>query len=142
MDKISINNIFLQSPDNSRPLDVNMMFDVGGSNKTKTNFDIDKLIKLREERRSKILVQYEKIFNMVLNKIMAANKMNSTEMIYAVPDALYGHFDYNQADCAKHVADKLTGLGLDAAPLADHTIYISWLDLENNIKKKEANGSQ
>ena len=40
------------------------------------NFNLERLIKLREERKNKVLTQYEKVFGFCLNKITLANNLN------------------------------------------------------------------
>lgn len=136
MDKISINNLF-PSDNDFQPLDVNSLYNTNDQRtKNKINFNIDRLIKLRDERKSKILVQYEKIFNMCLNKITVANNMNKTEVVFNCPSAIYGHFEYNQYDCLEYIEKKIKDMHLDAIILADKTLYISWLNLADNIKNK------
>lgn len=136
MDRISINNLFSTTND-FEPLDVHNLFNTKEQMvKNKINFNIDRLIKLREERKKKILVQYEKIFNMCLNKINMANELNKTEIIYDVPEGLYGHFDYNSLDCLNYIEKKIRDMHLDTLILNNKTIFISWLNLEENKKNK------
>jgi len=132
MDKISINNLFPASHD-FQPLDVNNLYNTSDQKiKNKINFNIDKLVKLREERKRKILIQYEKVFNMCLKKINLANNMNKTEIVYDVPEAIYGHFDYVVIDCLEYINSKLKIMDLDTILLSEKSIYISWLYLEEN----------
>jgi len=135
MDKISINNLF-PSTNDFQPLDVNNLYNTNDQKvKNKINFNIERLIKLREERKRKILVQYEKIFNMCLKKISLANNLNYTEVIYDIPEAIYGHFDYNPNDCLEYVNNKLKNMHLDTIYMGDKQIYVSWINLEDNMKK-------
>lgn len=138
MDRISINNLF---PTNDfQPLDVNNLYNTQGNKaKNKLNFNIDRLIKLREERKQKIFIQYDKIFNMCLNRITLANNLNKTEIVYEVPEAIYGHFDYNIHDCIQYLENKLKDMDLDTLILNNRTIYVSWLNLEENRKKLSKN---
>ena len=77
MDKISISNLFPSTYD-FQPLDVDNLYNTQDQKtKNKINFNIDRLVKLREERKSKILIQYEKVFNICLNKINLANNLKS-----------------------------------------------------------------
>lgn len=150
MDKISINNLFSSNND-FQPLDVHNLYNANeykskinnnvnnidnnsNKNKKKVNFNIDRLIQLREDRKKKILVHYEKIFNTCLNKIDTANNFNKTEIIYEIPEAIYGHSDYNMGDCIAYVNEKLEELNLDTL-IFGQTIYVSWLNLAENIKK-------
>jgi hypothetical protein len=136
MDRISVSNLF-PSTNDFRPLDVNNLYNTREQKtKNKLNFNIDKLIKIREERKKKIIVQYEKIFNICLNKITLANRLNKTEVIYEIPDAIYGHLEYNIVDCIAYVNSKLEQLHFDTL-IFGKVIYISWLDLEKNIAKSD-----
>jgi len=137
MDRISINNLFPYTND-FQPLDVHSLYNNKEQKvKNKINFNIDRLINLREERKKKILVQYEKIFSMCLNKITLANNLNKIEIIYEVPDAMYGHFDYNPDHCLKYLEDKLQHMQLDTLILDGKTIYITWQNLSEKIKKNK-----
>lgn len=134
MDKISISNLFPSTYD-FQPLDVDNLYNTQDQKtKNKINFNIDRLVKLREERKSKILIQYEKVFNICLNKINLANNLNKTEIVYDVPEAIYGHFDYNINDCVEYIDNKLKNMDFDTLQL-NKSIYISWLNLGDNRKK-------
>lgn len=136
MDRISIKNIFSNSND-FEPLDVNNLYNVKDK-KNKINFNIDRLIKLREERKNKILIQYEKIFKMCLNKVNLANDMNKTEIVYDVPDGIYGHYDYNPVDCLLYIEGKLKNMFFDTLVLNNKTIFISWANLGDNREKSKS----
>lgn len=129
MDKISVANLF---PTNRfRPLDVNSLYNTRKQREdNKNNFNIDRLIKLREEKKKKIVEEYEKIYNMCLNKITLANNLGNTEVIYEVPDAVYGKLEYNIVDCIAYIINKLDEMKLDTM-IFQKSIYISWLDLPN-----------
>lgn len=135
MDKININNLFPSSND-FRPLDVYTLYHTRDQQTTnKINFNIERLIKLREERKNKILIQYDRIFNMCLKKINIANELNKTEIVYDVPDAIYGYLEYNRIDCLGYLENKLKSMHLDTLILNDKTIYVSWINLHENINK-------
>lgn len=134
MDRISIHNLF-PSTNDFQPLDVNNLYNTNENKiKNKVNFNIDKLIRLREDRKKKIFVQYEKIFNICLNKINMANNLNKTEVVYDVPEAIYGHYDYNIIDCIAYLNEKLENMKFDTL-IFGKTIYVSWLNLSDNINK-------
>ena len=136
MDRISINNLF-PSSNNFQPLDVNSLYNVNEQRtKNKITFNIDKLVSLREERKKKVFVQYEKIFNMCLNKINLANGLNKNELVYYVPEAVYGYFDYNSINCLEYIEDKLRKMKLETLILDNTSLYVSWENLAKKIKKK------
>lgn len=135
MDKISVSNLF-PSTREFEPLNVNNLYNTGEQkSKNKLNFNIDKLIKLREERKKKIFVQYNKIFNICLNKITLANSLNKTEVTYDIPEAIYGHLDYNVVDCIAFVNEQLENMHFETL-IFGKTIYISWLNIESKSTNK------
>ena len=136
MDRISINNLF-PSSNNFQPLDVNSLYNINEQRtKNKISFNIDRLVSLREERKKKVFIQYEKIFNMCLNKINLANGLNKNELVYYVPEAVYGYFDYRSNDCLEYIEDKLRNMKLETLILDNTSIYISWENIAKKIKKK------
>lgn len=137
MDRISINNLFPSNND-FKPLDVNSLYNPQEKHvRNKINFNIDRLVNLREERKKKVLIQYERIFNMCLNKINLANNLNKVEIVYDVPEAIYGSFDYNSNDCLEYIDDKLKKLKLDTLILDNKSIYVSWENLAKKMSKKK-----
>jgi len=132
MDKISINNIF--NTNDRRVLDVNNIYGQQAQSEKKVQFSVDRLIKLREERKAKLYAEYKKQLNICLNRINTANNLNRTEVMYDVPDGLYGHSDYVPGDCLAYIKNKIKGMKLDVVVLSDRSILISWLHLEANLK--------
>jgi hypothetical protein len=140
MDKININNLFPSSSDNFKPLDVESLFNFNEQkNRKKMSFNVERLVRLREERKMKVLSQYEKVFGFCLNKITLANNMNKLEVVYDLPEAMYGSFEYNVVDCLMYIDEKLLKMELDTLIINENTIYISWVDLgkDKNIKDKD-----
>lgn len=129
MDKINISNLFPTNGNDYQPLDVQSLFSITEKKQKKINFNLDKLITLRQERKMKILIQYEKIFNMCLNKISVANNLNKLELLYEVPEAIYGSFEYSSIDCLLYISEKCKKMGLETIILTETSIYISWIDL-------------
>lgn len=136
MDRISVSNLF-PATRNFEPLNVNNLYNTRDQKtKNKLTFNIDKLIKLREERKQKIFAQYDKIFNICLNKITLANSLNKTEVTYDVPEAVYGHLDYNIIDCIAYINEKLEQMHFDTL-IFEKIIYVSWLNLEENKNRSK-----
>ena len=130
MDKININNLFPSTTDDFAPLDVQSLFNLNEQkNRKKINFNMERLIKLREERKNKVLSQYEKVFGFCLNKISLANTLNKVEVVYDVPEAMFGSFEYNVADCLIYIDNKLKEMGFETLFISDNSMYISWQDL-------------
>ncbi len=134
MDKINISNLFPATNNQHndyQPLDVQSLYSITEKKPKKINFNIERLVKLREERKMKVLLQYEKVFNLCLNKINLANDLNKLELVYEVPEAMYGSFEYNSIDCLFYISEKLKKMGIDTIILNEYSIYISWIDLND-----------
>lgn len=137
MDQISISNLFPSSSD-FKPLDVYSLYNTKEQRiQNQLNFNIERLVKLREERKNKIFVQYDKIFNACLNKINRANNLHKTEVLFDIPEGIYGHNDYNPLQCIEYIDKKLKDMCLDTLILKQ-SIYISWLNLSDNLKQPKA----
>lgn len=136
MDKISVSNLFPTSTD-YKPIDVYSLFNTNEQKvQNELNFNIDRLVKLREDRKNKIFIQYDKIFGTCLNKITHANNLNKTEVVFDAPEAIYGHRDYNTMACLQYIENKLKDMYLDTIILENKRIYISWLNLGEKLKNK------
>lgn len=134
MEKININNLF-PSVVTDDPLDVHSLFNLEEQkNRKKMNFNLDKLVKLREERKNKVISQYEKVLGFCLNKITLANNMNMLEVIYEIPEVMFGSFEYNPVDCILYINEKLKDMKLDTLILDDFSLYISWSNLGKNLE--------
>ena len=142
MDQININNLFPKNKhaDKNNPLDVKTLF---ASNpplgeKKKVEFSVDGLLSHKEERKRKIRDQYRKIYYMVLNKIKMVNKINdTTDIIYDVPEAIFGMKHYSSIECLDYIESKLRSLYyMDTLKLSNKSIFISWKHIEDNRKKQ------
>jgi hypothetical protein len=129
MDKITINNLFPTTCD-LQPLDIHSLYNSKQEHvKNKINFNIDRLINLRETRKKRVLIQYEKVYGMCLKKINMANNLNKTEVVYDVPEAAYGYFDYTSIECLKYIEERLKEMKLEILLLDSKSIYISWANI-------------
>jgi hypothetical protein len=130
MDNISISNLFPTSITN-KPIDANSLYNYKEQKKKmKTKIDIDRLINLREERKKKVIGQYDKVFSMCITKVKLANEMNKFDIIYEVPEMVFGYFDYSSLECIKYIESKLKEYNFDIKIISDKLIFISWLNLK------------
>ena len=147
MDKLSINNLFPPSSNknnnnnHNEPLNVNSIYNQNMHKKSnKIQFSIDGLLSRKEERKRKMIESYRKIYGILLNKISNVNKINdTTEIIYDVPEAIFGCKDYTSTECLRYVENKLRNVyHMDTLKLSDKSIFISWKYIEENRKKAVA----
>lgn len=134
MHNISINNLFGET-ENNKQLNVYSLCNTKmDKDKEKINLNIDRLIHLRNERKNKVLVHYEKAYESCVRKITEANEINKTDLIHTVLDISSLYPDFSLINCVEHIKNKLDELKLDVVILTHNTIYISWLNLDKNIK--------
>jgi hypothetical protein len=130
MDNISISNLFPASITN-KPIDAQSLYNYKEQKKKiKTKIDIDRLVNLREERKKKVIDQYDKVFNMCMSKVKLANEMNKFNIIYEVPEMVFGYFEYKPFECMQHIESKLKEYNFDTRIISNKLIFISWLNLK------------
>lgn len=141
MNNININNLFSVSSSN-KILDVHSLYypkDNISNTQTKMDFSVDNLINEREERKKKVIEQYKKLFYLCLKKIKMANKLNKTDIIFDIPDAIFMFPEYSIIDCMKYINEKLQKLYMETLILSDKTIFITWKDIDKNKKLFDKN---
>lgn len=139
MDKLSIDNLFpCAAPrEDDKPLDIYSLCNYRDNRvEKKINYNIDRLITLREDRRKKLEEQYTRIFKMCMTKIHLANNLNKTEVIYQVPDIVYRYPEYDPMECLRKLDKKLTDQCFVTHFLPHQMISISWEDIEQRRRDK------
>ncbi|CAH6421683.1 Hypothetical protein KVN_LOCUS413 [uncultured virus] len=139
MDKINIGNLFNNyKNDKHTSIDTNNIFDreKRSEDNIKNNFSVQKIIQSKHERKNKLTKNYKKIYNICLKRIDLANKLNITEIIYDVPQIIYGCEEYSTIDCLKYIEKNLQDIKFDTLLLNKKSIFISWFNLEENINNK------
>lgn len=136
MNNININNLFSVTNTN-KELDVHSLYHTN-ENIVKNNtidFNIDNLINERAEKKQKVIEQYKKLFHICLKKIKMANKLNKTDIIYDIPDAIYMYPDYSIHDCMEYINSRLHKLYMETCILSYKSIFITWINIEYNKKQ-------
>jgi hypothetical protein len=142
MDHINIGNLFSNGSrvDNYIPLDVNSLYNTQKNlEEQNLDFNINKLINVREERRQEVINKYRKVFRICLKKINEANRLNTTDMIFEIPQAIFGCSEYSQFECINYIEKKLRNLYLDTLPLSKKSLFISWKNIQSNINNSNKN---
>jgi len=133
MDKININNLFNQNNSNKEQiLGINNLFQ---DNSRKNDiFNINDLLNKKEERKKKVLDIYKKKLKDSLKRINTANKYNLTSITYEVPYISFNCKEYNPIECINYIYQRLEKICMDTIILSDNSIYISWENIDDNIK--------
>jgi hypothetical protein len=149
MDRINIANLFPSAANNNSinntPLDVRSLYKLNSkknyANKTEIkepDFNLNKLINKKHDRQKRTYIEYKKIFNMILNKITMADKLNNTSVIYEVTMSVFSCPEYSSIDCLRYAEDRLRKMHMDTYKLSDKSIFVSWKNIEENKADAEA----
>ena len=137
MDKININ--ILVPNDHVRDesysngtIDVNTLANMKNSNDNAIHFNIDSLIKIRKEKREKLLVTYIKYYNRCVDKIKMLNNRNITDIFFEVPTNVPDCYGYKSIDCVEFISNKLKIFFMDTYKINNYTLFITWKYIEAN----------
>ena len=88
------------------------------------------------KQQQKKLDVYNKILNKIYNKIQLVNKRKKTDLIYEIPNYIFGFPLYNNRTCLVFIISSMRKKGFLIKFNFPNILYISWNDLiKNNIKK-------
>lgn len=105
-----------------------------------TDFDISKLIEDQNNIQQKKLDVYNKILTKVYNKIELINKRKKTELVYDVPNYIFGYPLYDNRTCLVFIISSLRKKGFYVKFNFPNILFISWKFLiQNNIKNITSN---
>jgi hypothetical protein len=101
-----------------------------------SDFDINILIDDQYKQQQKKLDVYNKILNKIYNKIKIVNKRKKTDLIYEIPNYIFGFPLYNNRTCTVFIISSMRKKGFLVKFNFPNILYISWDDLvKSNIKK-------
>jgi hypothetical protein len=98
-------------------------------------FDAEKLIRVRKNKRKKLLDNYVKIYNKCLENIETVNSLSETHLYFEVPSELIECYGYNSNDCVEYIENKLRNQYIDTLKISKSTLYVSWLYIELNKER-------
>ena len=142
MNKINIDNLFNNTgkEEQYRPLDVYSLYNPQKNLEEKEiNFSVERLINHRKEKKNRVIDEYKKIFRMCLKKVDVANKLNTYDIVYEIPIAIYRCNEYRPTDCLNFIEERLKKLFLDTYVISDYSVFISWKNIEKNKGEIEKN---
>jgi len=145
MDKININILVpnaqtIEETHSNGTLDVNTLANMKKNNDSTTHFNIESLIKIRKEKREKLLETYIKYYNRCVDKIKMLNNRNITDLFFEVPMNIPDCYGYKPIDCIEFISNKLKTFYMDTCKVNNHTLFVTWKYIEANkeseLKKK------
>lgn len=102
---------------------------------TEKEFNVNELIKVRKQKRKKLLETYMKFYNQSLKDIETANSINKTDIFFKIPDSVYDCNEYKSVECIEFIQKKLCEKLIDTLKIDNNTLFISWFYLELNINQ-------
>jgi len=100
-----------------------------------TDFNIEKLITDQFNNQQKKLDVYNKILKKVYNKIEIINKRKKTELLYEIPNYIFGYPLYDNRTCIVFIISSLRKKGFFVKFNYPNILFISWKNLINNNLK-------
>lgn len=101
-----------------------------------SDFDINILIDDQYKQQQKKLDVYNKILNKIYNKIKLVNKRKKTDLIYEIPNYIFGFPLYNNRTCLVFIISSMRKKGFLVKFNFPNILYISWDNLvKTNLKK-------
>ena len=101
-----------------------------------SDFDINILIDDQYKQQQKKLDVYNKILNKIYNKIKIVNKRKKTDLIYEIPNYIFGFPLYNNRTCTVFIISSMRKKGFHIKFNFPNILYISWNELvKTNLRK-------
>jgi hypothetical protein len=105
-----------------------------------SNFDINSLIIDQSNQQQKKLDIYNKIIEKIYNKIKIVNKRKKTNLIYEIPNYIFGFPLYDNRTCLVFIISSIRKNGFFIKYNYPNIIYISWKNIvRNNLKNVTKN---
>jgi hypothetical protein len=101
-----------------------------------SDFDINILIDDQYKQQQKKLDIYNKILNKIYNKIQLVNKRKKTDLIYEIPNYIFGFPLYNNRTCLVFIISSMRKKGFEVKFNFPNILYISWDKLIKTSLKK------
>jgi hypothetical protein len=92
-----------------------------------SNFNLDDLKKINKEKKKLRENNYNKILQLIYNKIKLVNGTGGTECYYLVPQLIGSHTIGDMSDCIKYLGKKLEKHKFDEMKIyKPNMVYVKW----------------
>jgi len=139
MNHINIHNLLNTQRKNknndrsSGPLSINSLY----RPKKKEKFSVDNIIHIQEEREKRVMKKYYEQYELCLDMIMEFTYLNKTDMIFHVPPFIYKYPNYTPQKCIEYIKQRLKKYYMDVSIRSNTNIFISWINIKENRKRKQ-----
>jgi hypothetical protein len=136
LDRLNIENLF--SCENSKPitngkLDINTLFKKNIITENEVIFSSEILLNNIIKKKKKIKETYTIMYKSCCDKIISANAVGITDIIYEIPSTVQKCIDYNSYDCLILIKDKLQEQHMLSTIISPNKIFITWNDIEKKL---------
>jgi len=133
---LNINNLFPSSQAEKGTLCISNLFTTlkPQSNIPKIK-DLTDIIQAEQERKQQLAIVYRKMLNECIELFKNHKKYNDLDMVYEIRQFYRQIYIPEISNCRDYIMKKLFEIGLDTYPISDRFIFITWINLDNNLKK-------
>lgn len=133
---LNINNLFPLSKTDTGTLCVDNLFTTF---KPQPNIpkvkDLDDIIEAEQEKKKEVAIAYRKMLNECIELFKNHKKYGDFDMVYEIRQ-FYGQVYIPEiSECRDYIMKKLFEIGLDTYPISNRFIFVTWVNLETNLKK-------
>lgn len=93
-------------------------------------FDVNELIKIKNEQRNLKIETYKKYFNLCLQKIEEATKIGKTDIVFNLQQKDRNCPNYDMNECMEYIDEMLKSQKFDTLLMTADTLFISWYYME------------
>ena len=91
-----------------------------------SDIDLEKIIKAANEKKKNRIICFNKILEMILNKIKLVAKTDETKVWYMVPKFLLGYASFKIDDCCDYLVKKIKKKGFKCELYKPNLLYVNW----------------
>lgn len=133
---LDINNLFPSGKKCTGKLNVNNLFDeyIKHDDKPKL-LDVKDVVEKEKLKKKEIFKTYRLMLKECLELFTYYNKYGHKDFIYEIRPIYGSVLIEDMEECKNYLIKKLEKNYLDTYPLKDRFIFITWINIDNNIKK-------
>lgn len=135
MDKLSLESLFKCTTNNN----TTNVLDVRTITRNQKPFDVNVLLETRQKKREKLLIIYQKTYELCIKNIELANNLGKTDLIFTIRDFVSSCPEYKSINCINYIRDRLQKKLFNIYVVDNKTIFITWLYLEVNTDQANEN---
>ena len=130
--KISLEKLFDCKTNSNQKMSVMSL-----AGKEEEQFDIKKLLEVKNKGRKDLLDEFIRQHKSCLRKIELANSIGKYDIVFVVAKYVTNLPQYNARDCLIFISNKLNSVYIDTLFINETTMFITWKFIELNIQNAD-----